>query len=110
MKNHQAYWYLLLCTALHLIFNSNISGATYYLSASGNDSYTAEQARNKNTPWKSISRLNAYMSSLQAGDSILFERGSIFYGGIVLTTGGSGSQPIVFAAYGVGDKPVVSGL
>ncbi|MBS1529319.1 MAG: right-handed parallel beta-helix repeat-containing protein [Bacteroidetes bacterium] len=88
------------------------AGATnYYFSTSaGNDTRTAAQASSSLTPWQSINKLNTFFSSLQPGDSVLFNRGEIFYGAIIVNKSGSASQPIVIGAYGTGAKPVITGL
>ncbi len=49
------------------------------------------------------------MGLLSAGDSILFRRGDVFTGQIILTRSGSPSSRIVFSAYGTGDLPVIRG-
>jgi len=93
-----------------LLFTS--AGATnYYFSTGiGNDSRTPAQASSALTPWQSISKLNAFFTSLKPGDSVLFNRGEVFYGAIVVTQSGAPSQPIVISAYGTGAKPIVTGL
>lgn len=81
-------------------------GNTYYFSdVSGDDSRTPTQARNQSTPWKSITKLNAYFSSLSNGDSILFKRGETFYGSITFN-----HSSLVMDAYGIGAKPIISGF
>lgn len=82
----------------------------YFSSVSGDDSRTSTQAQNPATPWKTLSKLNSFMSSLNAGDSILFKRGETFYGSIVITKSGTAANPIRFGAYGTGTKPVISGF
>ncbi len=83
----------------------------YYFSvAAGNDSRTPAQAMNPATPWKTINKLNAFMSSLQPGDAVLFNRGEVFDGSIVMAQSGTASRPIIFSAYGTGSKPVINGL
>ena len=86
-------------------------GANYYLSTkSGDDSRTPAQAQNPNTPWKTLTRLNAFSGSLLPGDSVLFHRGEKFYGPLVIVKPGTDSRPIVFSGYGHGDKPVITGF
>ena len=82
----------------------------YFSSVSGDDSRTSAQAQNPATPWKTLSKLNSFMSSLNAGDSILFKRGETFYGSIVITKSGTAANPIRFGAFGTGSKPVISGF
>ena len=94
------------------VFNSNQSLASnyYFSSSNGNDNYTNTQARNSNTPWKTIDKLNSVFTSLMAGDSILFKRGDIFEGAIIISKSGAAFAPFVFSAYGQGNTPVISGL
>lgn len=82
----------------------------YFSSISGNDSYTALQAQNQLTPWRSISKLNAIFNTLVGGDSVLFKRGETFYGAIVVNSSGLLTKNIVITAYGSGVLPVISGL
>ncbi|MEJ7684845.1 MAG: hypothetical protein WKG06_44765 [Segetibacter sp.] len=74
----------LLCF-LQVCFLHSAWAATYYFStSSGNDSRTSTQAKNPSTPWKTISKLNSFFSSLQPGDSVLFKRGETFYGSVTI--------------------------
>lgn len=82
----------------------------FYLSSSiGNDSYTATQAQNPSTPWKTIEKINNSMNLIDPGDSILFKRGDVFFGNILFTRSGSIGMKIAFSAYGTGPLPVISG-
>ena len=85
------------------------SATTYYFSSAGKDTYSAAQAQRPATPWKSLAKLEEIMSSLQAGDSVLFRRGDTFYGRIRITASGQAGRPIVFAAYGSGAQPIIDG-
>lgn len=88
-----------------------VNASTYYISSiSGDDSRSATQAKSQSTPWKSITKLNSYYSSLQPGDSVLFERGGVYKGTITVNKSGTSSAPITIGAYGSGDKPVLSRL
>lgn len=96
--------YLLLFLTL-----DSFSANYYFSSSSGSDSYSAAQAQNRNTPWKSIEKLNNSMSLFRPGDSILFKRGDVFYGQIILEVSGTAGNPIVFGAYGTGRNPALKG-
>ncbi|MFT3932608.1 MAG: T9SS type A sorting domain-containing protein [Chitinophagaceae bacterium] len=89
-----------------------IHASNYYISVQdGDDSRTSAQAQNPATPWKSIPKLNSvFMALLRPGDSILFKRGEVFYGQIIVEQSGSSAQPIVISAYGSGANPVISGF
>lgn len=83
----------------------------YYVSSStGNDSRTSIEAQNKATPWQTIQKVNTIISKLLPGDMILFKRGDIFVGKLSITISGTPKFPIVFSAYGIGEKPVFSGF
>jgi len=100
------YILILLCFSINRLESTN-----YYISSSiGNDSRTTAQAQSQLTPWQSLTKLNASVSSFVAGDSILFNRGDVFYGSISINKSGTASLHIVFGAYGFGAKPIISGL
>ena len=108
-SNKNSIYHLILflfCISINMVESTNY----YFSSSTGNDSRTSVQAQSKLTPWQSITKLNSSMSSFLPGDSVLFNRGEVFYGSITITKSGSASLPIVFAAYGVGAKPEISGL
>jgi parallel beta-helix repeat protein len=87
------------------------SGKSYYFSSTnGDDSRTSTQAQSPSTPWKTLSKLNSFISSLQPGDNVYFQRGDIFYGSITVNKSGSSSGALYFGAYGSGNKPVITGL
>jgi parallel beta-helix repeat protein len=81
--------------------------ATYYFASNGDDSRTALQAQDQATPWQSLDKLNTL--TLAVGDNILFRRGDVFRGGIVLKQSGNSTQPITIGAYGTGNIPVIDG-
>ena len=83
----------------------------YYVSTTdGNDSYSAAQAQNPSTPWQSLPKVNSIFSSLKPGDNLLFKRGDIFYGSLVVNASGNSSAPITIGAYGSGNRPLISGF
>ncbi len=82
----------------------------YFSTAIGNDTRTPAQAQNPVTPWKTIKKLNSIMSILNPGDAVLFNRGEVFYGNIIMAQSGSAGAPIIFSAYGTGNKPIINGL
>ena len=87
------------------------SGKSYYFSSTnGDDSRTSTQAQNPSTPWKTISKLNSFMSSLNPDDNVYFKSGDTFYGAISFSKSGSSSGTIFFGAYGTGSKPIITGL
>jgi len=86
---------------------SSIFSATYYFAANGNDSYTAIQAQNPSTPWQSLDKFNSL--TLTPQDSVLFKRGDIFRGGIIIKQSGTSDKRITIGAYGTGNNPVIVG-
>jgi hypothetical protein len=107
----KSHLHLLLLTGLLLLLFLDVSAKNYYFSSSaGNDTYTAVQAQNVATPWRSITKLNSVFSTLIGGDSILFKRGEVFYGTIAVTSSGLSTKSIVFSAYGSGANPIISGF
>lgn len=82
---------------------------TFYLSATGND---GNSGTSEASPWRSIDKLNASSASIHAGDSILFNRGDTFYGGIVVSVSGTAGSPITYGAYGSTalPLPIITGL
>ena len=100
----------LVFISIGIILQVNLFGKNYYVSStSGNDANTDVQAQNKNTPWKSIDKVNSMMSLFSAGDSILFKRGDVFTGALIITKSGSSVANIVFGTYGTGEKPCING-
>ncbi len=111
MLNSKASMRKLILPVLFLHFVMGVNAATYYFSTSlGNDTRTSAQAQSSSTPWKTISKLNAIMSTLKPGDQVLFNRGESFDGGLTVTVSGTNTQPIFFGAYGSGNKPVINGF
>jgi hypothetical protein len=96
-----------LCVVL--ITNYTISRATdYYFSNTGNDANTGTS---ETAPWKTVNKMQSIIQTLQPGDRILFERGSIWYEVQLAFSNlnGTVSNPIVFGAYGTGNRPIFSG-
>jgi hypothetical protein len=104
----------ILTIFLFLVFSfkpdHSYSAIYYFSSTTGHDNHTTEQARNPQTPWKSLTRLNKFFPSLTSGDSILLKRGDFFYGSIQVSKSGAVFAPIYLGAYGTGNNPVISGL
>jgi hypothetical protein len=83
------------------------SGATYYVSTSGNDSNSGTSAT---SPWKTVARVVAYEPSLRQGDCVLFQRGGVWYEQLKISNvHGTQSYPITFGNYGTGNLPVLDG-
>lgn len=92
-------------------FLSTTFGRNYYFSSSmGDDTRDDSQAQKMSSPWKTLSKLNSIFSVIKAGDSVLLNRGDVFYGSIIVTASGSANAPIVISSYGQGSLPVISGF
>ncbi len=82
---------------------------TYYVSSidpSANDHNPGTQAQ----PWRTLTRVQSALDSLNPGDQILLQRGSIFDGGLSwVGARGTPDAPITLGAYGDGDNPILSG-
>lgn len=96
---------IILFTILLTAFTSTFA-TNYYVSGAGND---AASGTSQGTAWKTISKLNASWGIINPGDSILFRRGDVFIGTIVVGKSGTSGNPIIIGSYGLGDKPVISG-
>lgn len=102
--------YLFLRFALFLFILTGSARETfaadfYFSNSEGKDDRSTFEAQSPSTPWQSIKKLNEHMPNLKPGDRVLFKRGEKFFGSIQID--GSG---IVFGAYGVGEKPIITSL
>lgn len=78
---------------------------TYYVSNAGDD---ANSGQSKNAAWKSLIKVNNTV--FDPGDSILFKKGDVFIGAFSISNSGTSGSPIVYATYGTGSKPTISGF
>lgn len=86
------------------IFVVQTFAASYFVnSISGNDS---NPGTNSSAPWKSLATVNSKI--FQPGDVVNFACGSAWKGELVISANGSKGNPIIFKAYGQGNKPVIS--
>lgn len=84
---------------------------TYYISSEGR---ATNPGTKKNQAWN-FARLQQELARQKGGifwpgDSILLQRGDVFYGQMLVRCSGGPGKPITIGAYGVGAKPVVTGL
>lgn len=80
-------------------FVVDAAAATYYVSDNGSDSNTGTSS---NRPFKTIAKVNSL--SLNSGDTVLFERGSIWRGETLVCKTG-----VTYDAYGTGAQPAFYG-
>ena len=91
---------LILISVCTILANGN--NTSYYVDATnGNDSNSGTSPA---TAWKSLTKVSN--SSFSPGDSILFKRGEIWRGHLIINNSGLYGAPIVYGAYGEGDKPL----
>ncbi|MDO5582004.1 MAG: hypothetical protein Q4G69_12815 [Planctomycetia bacterium] len=99
MKNR-----LFALLAFILFTAGNVFGAIYYIDdQKGNDQNTGTAPE---TAWKTVRQVNQF--DFKPGDSILFKRGGVWRGGISCKEGAP-NNPITYASYGEGKKPVIMG-
>lgn len=89
-----------------LLISQQIFATDYYITSTGNNTTGLSPANG----WQNITKLNASLSSVKAGDRVLFNRGETFYGQINLFRSGTAGNNITFGAYGTGVKPVITGF
>lgn len=82
----------------------------YFSSILGDDNRSSFQAQNKLTPWKTLTKLNSFFSNIEPGDSILFKKGEVFFGSIIIKKSGTSKYPIVLTTYGIGEQPQITSL
>ncbi|HEY2384491.1 MAG TPA: hypothetical protein VGK48_25210, partial [Terriglobia bacterium] len=83
------------------------AGAAYYVSTSGNDS---NPGTSQSSPWKTIAKVESFLRNLKPGDSVLFQRGGIWYEELdVNNVNGASGLQITFGNYGSGNLPVIDG-
>ena len=83
------------------------SGNTYYVSNFGNDT---NPGTSPDSPWKTISQVQRSLGNLRGGDSVLFQRGGIWYEELDLNNvNGSSGAHITFGNYGSGGLPIIDG-
>jgi len=86
-----------------LSFSIIMAQKKYYVSNDGNDS---SDGLTESTAWKTIGKVNS--QTFSATDVVAFKRGSIFNDAqLTIDSDGASGNPIVFTAYGNGNKPVI---
>ena len=79
----------------------------YYVSPTGND---LNNGLTPSTAWQSITKVNTMFSGFREGTKVLFKRGGIFYGHLIVAKSGTVKKPIIIGSYGAGDKPIITGF
>lgn len=84
--------------------NTAKKNSTYYVSATGNDNNKGTET----APWKTLKKISEI--TLNPGDKVCFNRGDRFDGHYIVRGSGSKKNPIIISAYGVGPKPIITGM
>ena len=88
-----------------LLFAGPCWATTYYVAAAGSDSNSGTSS---GSPWQTVAKVNG--TSFSAGDSVLFNRGDVWYASsLVVPSSGASGSPITFGAYGSGANPIIKG-
>jgi hypothetical protein len=74
----------------------------YYVSPDGNDTNPGTIDK----PWRTLSPVHT--RKFIAGDVIHFRSGGSWSGGLVINDSGVEGNPIIFTAYGTGEKPIIT--
>jgi len=96
---------LIIIILLLQAFHTFAASVVYKVASSGNDANNGITA-----PWKTLAKVNAMQSTLNAGDMVLFNRGDIFYGNLIVSKSGTSGNPIIYGAYGTGAMPIITGF
>lgn len=98
----------ILLTILFFFYCLSISAqTTYYVDTSGSDAAAGTSAA---TAWKTIGKVNTASASFSVNTIVRFKRGQTFSGTITPGASGSSGNPIIYATYGTGANPKISGL
>lgn len=93
-----------LSAQIFLPMLSNDCGNCFYLdSVSGSDSNSGTSI---DEPWQTLAPL--HLTNLLPGSIVNFKRGSHWEGGLAIYDSGVQDKPILFTAYGDGDRPTFS--
>lgn len=94
----------LVASTLFAVLSSGIASAasTYYIDCSASAAGTGAS----NSPWNSISQLNAW--TFAPGDTLLFNSGTTCTGAFLGKGSGAATAPITVGAYGSGAPPVIN--
>lgn len=91
----------LIIVLLLLLYKTSIA-RNYYVDPSSTVTIANGSLTN---PWKTISQVNAGTVGLLPGDSVLFKRGQVLSGRLIVYASGTALAPIVYSAYGTGNMP-----
>jgi hypothetical protein len=93
----------LLLAGLSLLCRQ-LPAADYHVDPHGDDAHDGLSPR---TAWRTVAKVNA--TAFMPGDRILFARGGAWHEALSASSSGAAGRPIVYDAYGSGEKPVFWG-
>jgi hypothetical protein len=108
MSNKRNFFSPLKIGILSLLFilNNYAAATTYYVDATnGSDNNSGTSV---SQAWQTINKVES--KSFLAGDVISFKRGEIWYDRLDWKDSGISGNPITLNAYGIGEKPIISGF
>lgn len=94
----------ILVIAVLALLPISINAKNYFVSNMGND---ANRGTSASEPFKTLDHVNTL--KLQPGDKILFRKGDVFVGELIIKASGTENKPIVISSYGSGKRPVLTG-
>jgi hypothetical protein len=107
-NREEIFWAGIKKVALVLVFQVltlfGYSTVYYVSSSSGSDGNSGTSV---GSAWRSLSKVNSFTP--KPGDQILFKRGDEWTGTITVRGSGTSGSPIIYGAYGTGDKPKIYG-
>jgi len=85
-----------------------VSATTYYVDTASTESGdgTSQATSGVHAAWKNLSQI----IGLAPGDTVLLRRGGIWSELLDVTVSGTQDRPIMFAAYGSGENPIITAL
>ncbi|MEM1552847.1 MAG: hypothetical protein QXH03_09315, partial [Candidatus Bathyarchaeia archaeon] len=83
---------------------TSVSGRAFFVSSSSGDD--RNDGLSPQSAWRSLDKVNS--AQLLPGDRVLFKRGDVWRGQLIPQSGDEGA-PIVYGAYGEGEKPLLLG-
>ncbi|MFT3980398.1 MAG: right-handed parallel beta-helix repeat-containing protein [Ferruginibacter sp.] len=100
MKNLYTFFIVLAALAC----TSSAQATDYYFSAAGNDN---NAGTSESLPFRTLAKASTL--SLSAGDRMLFRRGDVFRGELLMFSSGTVANPVTIGSYGSGADAVISG-
>ncbi len=87
---------------INLFITDHLLAKNYYVDPSSTVTIANGTITN---PWKTIAQVNSGTTTLLPGDSVLFKKGQVLSGRLVISSSGSTTKPIVYSSYGTGNIP-----